>query len=130
MHHKSLVVLIQCRNCKLLLINDPCPLVCGYYLSNIISSPDKLSFCKPYICIAKIEEKHPQNHFYLSVGYQTSLLEESNFSQLVIERKTCYNHAKDFQIRSVNFLSSNISPLDAEAEFLSIGGIYYIDFAV
>ena len=53
------------------------------------------SLCKPYV---EDEERRLQDH----------LLEESNLSQLVLERKACCDHAKGIQVRSIDLLSSDV----------------------
>ena len=84
-HHKSLVFLIQSRGRKLLLINDLYPSGRRQRLGGAIGSLNELPLCKPYVCIAESEERHPQDHFHSGVGHQKGLLEESNLSQLVLE---------------------------------------------
>ena len=49
-------------------------------------------FCKPYGCLAEGEEKHPRDHLCSGVGHQKGLLEESNLSQFVLERKSYHAH--------------------------------------
>ena len=54
-------------------------------ICSCVSPPDKLPLCER---TAEGEEGHPQDQ--AGVSQQKSFLEESNLSQLVLERKTCH----------------------------------------
>ena len=128
-YHKSLIFLVQCRCRKLFFIKNLYFLGCRQCLGSTINFPDKLLLYKIYVCIAENEEKHPQDYFNSGVGHQKGLLEELNFSQLVLDWKACYNHLKDIQIRSINFLGSYISLPYAKSEFFGVYKVHCIDFA-
>lgn len=49
-----------------------------------------------------------RNIFMLVPANKKGFLRESNFSQLLLKQKTCYNYPKYFQIRTIDILSSDI----------------------
>ena len=58
---------------------------------------------------AKGKEKHIQEHLRSGVGYQKGLLEESNLSQLVLERKARYGHRDQHSFFSIFSDSNRVS---------------------
>ena len=92
----------------------------------------KRTLCKPYVCRAKGEKRAfpGPNHLCSCVGHRKSLLEESNLFQLVLERKTYYDHLEGIQVRPVNLLSSDVDLPNTEAKFLGVSGVHCVDFVM
>ena len=51
-------------------------------------SPPNKHLCKPYVCTAEGEERHPQDHLHSGVGHQKGLLENRTFPGLSWSEKT------------------------------------------
>ena len=45
-------------------------------------------FCKPYVCTAEDEKRHPQDNFHSGVGHQKSFLKNRTFLDLFWSEKS------------------------------------------
>lgn len=108
MHHKSLILRVQCSWRKFHLVDDFHPPGGGQSLDSIVAPPFKLTFCKTEVRPAEGEKRPPQNNLHASVGQQKSFLEEPSPSQLVLKRKSSYDYTKRLQGWSVDLFSFDV----------------------
>ena len=130
-YHKSFVILVQCRGCKLFFIDDLYLLGRGQRLCGAIVLQISFLYANCMFAVLRVRKSIPRTTFILVSATRKISWKNQTFPSLFRGKKPTMTILKlSTEMRHIDLLSSDVSLPNAKAEFLGENGVYCINFAM